>query len=137
MPDPKPLLLAVTALVAACNASPGPNTGVCGTPAPSEAQARLVRDETLKTPALKLKAETAYSEACVRRWAYRLAKSDESIVDIGAATLFRCQGALDRQISAAGGTAEARVELLEKASGQMRFYVIQARAGRCEVAGDE
>lgn len=130
-------------LVAACNGSPQPDAAVCGGgPATSSERARNIRDEALRAAgadqAARSQARAEFADACVRRWAYRLAASDANIDDVASAAIHGCRAEISQWAAAA--TAASAVSLGSAPATDVamaaKFYAVQARAGGCEVEGD-
>lgn len=88
---------------------------------------------------------------CLHRTAYRLARAPDSAEIVGQATVAACGEALSRWNTAAvsqrgsAGASDAAVDLItgqsasqiaqryQYAQGRALYYVVQGRAGRCDV----
>lgn len=80
-------------------------------------------------------------DACVHRWAYRIAGAEGSAADLGRAAVGGCDDAVLYFASAKGepnggdpsGYARERAEAIRAFSRKGAFYVATARAGRCNI----
>lgn len=95
--------------------------------------------------------EASVLDDCLHRTAYRLARAPDSAEIVGQATVAACGEALSRWNTAAvsqpggAGASDAAVDLItgqsasqiaqryQYAQGRALYYVVQGRAGRCEV----
>lgn len=108
--------------------------------------------EVAATPKDELGDAMTAADACIHRWAYRLARSDDPAPDVAAGVIGACRTPIARWGEALGNAARddaervGRVRLVSSETGEADtperiifdnaadlaiFRVVQARAGRC------
>jgi hypothetical protein len=122
--------LGLVLLLGACG--PQPNPSICTTP-------RLMNVGGVALP------PDVRAEACIHRWAYRLAKTADATPAVAEAVIAGCRDVIVEQVEAdaEAGTLgfispytnknqsllEGRMEQYDR---KARFFVLQARAGHCK-----
>lgn len=127
------IAIGYAAILRMIGAQGAPNASICPALVPTEAEALRTRDAALTKPRLDAAqiaaAHEAYADACLRRWSYGLESSKESVDIVAKAAIQACTPAL-----AAWSTAGGSIDPV--ATDRAKFYVVQARAGRCRAADD-
>lgn len=109
------------AALTGCGASPVNDERVCQTPAPIEAPLKGIVTAAETAPA-------ANALACVHRWAYRLAGSDDPADVVARAATAACRDPIELWRAQENFPTASREDRIHE---RALFHVVQARAGHC------